>query len=251
MRRLAFLLACAIAQAAAPEYGFKIVHVFPHDRNAFTEGLEYHDGFLYESTGLEGKSVLRKVRLETGTPLQEIHLAPQIFGEGFTVFNGRIFQLTYKTQIGYVYDFATFALQRTFAYKGEGWSLTNDGSHIYMDDGSAQIRVWDPVTLQEQKRINVHDGAKSIDNVNELEWIKGEIYANIWHSDRIARISPVDGHVIAWIDLKDILPPSDRDHIDVLNGIAYDAQGDRLFVTGKWWPKLFEIKIVPKSAARK
>ena len=251
MRILPFLTALAMARAATPEYGYQVVHVYPHDRGAFTEGLEFRGGFLYESTGLEHKSVLRKVRLETGTPLQEIHLPPNIFGEGFTVFNSKIIQLTYKTEIGYIYDFATFKQLSTFTYRGEGWSLTNDGKQIYMDDGSAQIRVWDPNTLHELKRFTVHDGIRPIEQLNELEWVKGEIYSNIWQTDRIARISPADGHVIAWVDLKGILPPSDRDGIDVLNGIAYDANGDRLFVTGKNWPKLFEIKLVPKSAAPK
>ncbi len=238
-------------QAAAPEYGFKVVHVFPHDRDAFTEGFEYHDGFLYETTGLEQKSVLRKVRLETGTPLQEIKLDPQIFGEGFTVFGGKIFQLTYKTQIGYVYDFATFQRQRTFNYKGEGWSLTNDGKNIYMDDGTSEIRVWDPATLQEKRRIKVHDGAKAIVDVNELEWVKGELYANIWKTSKIARISPADGHVIAWIEMAGVLSPGDRQGVDAMNGIAYDAQGDRLFITGKFWPKVYQITLVPKTAAAK
>jgi len=246
---LLFLFTLSI-YAAAPEYGYKIVHVFPHDPTSFTEGLEYHDGFLYESTGLEHRSVLRKVRLETGAPLQEIHLAPNIFGEGITIINSKIFQLTYKTEIGYIYDFASFRLLNTFKYQGEGWSLTNDGKNIYMDDGTSQIRVWDPNSMHELRRITVHDGARSIDQVNELEWVHGEIYANIWQTERIARISPADGHVIGWIDLKGILPPSERKDVDVLNGIAYDAAGERLFVTGKLWPKLFEIKIVPKTVVK-
>lgn len=240
--------AAMVVSAAPPEYGYKIVHVFPHDKTSFTEGLEYHDGVLYETTGLEGKSVLRKVRLETGQQLQEIHLPPNIFGEGFTVVGGKLFQLTYKTEIGYVYDFASFKQLSTFAYKGEGWSLTNDGSQIYMDDGSAQIRVWDPATLKEKKRITVHDGARPVPEINELEWVRGEIYANVWKTDRIARISPADGRVVGWIDLKGILQSSDREGVDVLNGIAYDPAGDRLFVTGKLWPKLFEIKVVPKTS---
>lgn len=247
---IGILFSISLAHATAPEYGYKIIHVFPHDRTAFTEGLEYRDGFLYESTGLEGKSVLRKVRLETGQPLQEIHLSPDIFGEGITMIHSQIVQLTYKTEIGYVYDAATFRQLRTFHYPGDGWSLTNDGSRIYMDDGSAHIRVWDATTLQEKKRITVHDGVHPIDQLNELEWVRGEIYANIWHRDRIVRISPTDGRVLGWIDLKDILPTFDREGVDVLNGIAYDSQGDRLFVTGKFWPKLFEIKVVPKPASR-
>lgn len=251
MRTIALLAAALLAtvrvQAAAPESTYKIIHVFPHDPTSFTEGLEYHDGFLYESTGIERKSVLRKVRLETGAPLQQIHLPPQIFGEGITVIHSKIFQLTYQTEIGYIYDFASFRLLNTFKYQGEGWSLTNDGANIYMDDGTAQIRVWDPNSMHELRRITVHDGVHPVDRVNEMEWVRGEIYANIWQTDRIARISPSDGRVLGWIDLKGILPPSERQGVDVLNGIAYDAAGDRLFVTGKLWPKLFEIKVVPKA----
>jgi glutamine cyclotransferase len=244
---LAALALLGVLHAAPPEYSYKIIHVFPHDKTSFTEGLEYRGGFLYESTGLEGKSVLRKVRLETGQQLQEIHLSPQIFGEGITILNSKLFQLTYKTEIGYIYDLATFTQQNTFKYTGEGWSLTNDGSLIYMDDGSSEIRVWDPNTMQEKRRIKVHDGAKPVRNLNELEWVRGELYANIWQTYRIARISPADGHITGWIDLSGILPVVDRKDVDVCNGIAYDSEGDRLFVTGKWWPKLFEIKLVPKA----
>jgi glutaminyl-peptide cyclotransferase len=247
MRAVAFVVALAVASGATPEYGYQVVHVYPHDRAAFTEGLEFRAGFLYESTGLEGKSTLSKIKLETGQVVQRISLDPSIFGEGITILNERIFQLTYKTEIGYVYDQQTMRRQRTFNYKGEGWSLTNDGSHIYMDDGSADIRVWDPVTLREERRIHVHDGARAIENLNELEWVRGELYANIWKTYRVARISPADGRVLGWIDLTGILPPQDRYDIDVCNGIAYDSFGDRLFVTGKLWPKLFEIKVVPKS----
>lgn len=236
----------AVATAATPEYGYQVVHVYPHDRGAFTEGLEFRGGFLYESTGLEGRSTMSKIKLETGEVLQQIHLDPRLFGEGFTILNDKIVQLTYKTQIGFVYEQSSLRRLRTFNYTGEGWSLTNDGSQIYMDDGSAQIRVWDPFTLQEKRRITVHDGARAIEQVNELEWVRGELYANVWQTDKIARISPADGRVLGWIDLQGILPPGDRAGVDVMNGIAYDSFGDRLFVTGKLWPKLFEIKLVPK-----
>ncbi|HML17362.1 MAG TPA: glutaminyl-peptide cyclotransferase [Bryobacteraceae bacterium] len=239
-------LACTVAWAAAPEYGYQVVHVYPHDPAAFTQGLEFRAGFLYEGTGLEGRSTLRKVKLETGQVLQEIRIAPQLFGEGITVINQQILELTWKAESGFVYDQNSFRVLRTFHYPGEGWGLTNDGSQIYMSDGSAQIRVWDAVTLAEKRRITVHDGAKPIEDVNELEWVRGEIYANVWKTDKIARISPVDGKVLGWIDLKGILPAADRDGADVLNGIAYDSLGDRLFVTGKLWPKLFEIRLVPK-----
>lgn len=247
----ASLAGAALLCGATPQYGYKVIHVYPHDRTAFTEGLEYRAGFLYESTGREGQSVLRKVQLETGAVVQQIRLAPQYFGEGITVMDQKIVQLTYKTKIGFVYDQAGFKAQRTFSYPGEGWSLTNDGRQIYMDDGTSEIRVWDAVTLGELKRIKVHDGTKVIDNVNEMEYVGGEIYANIWMTDRVARISPVDGRVLGWVDLSGLLTDAERDQTDVLNGIAYDALGGRLFVTGKLWPKLFEIQIVPKNAGAK
>jgi len=247
VKLISLILAAAVAQAATPEYGYQVVHVYPHDRKAFTEGLEYRGGFLYESTGLEYKSTLSKLKLETGEVVQQIRLEPQIFGEGITLINERIVQLTYKTQLGYVYDQPSLRRQRTFNYPGEGWSLTNDGSRIYMDDGTSQIRVWDATTLQEKKRIKVHEGTRPIEQLNEMEWVRGEIYANIWKSDRIARISPADGSIVGWIDLTGILPPAEREGVDVLNGIAYDSFGDRLFVTGKFWPKLFEIKLVRKK----
>jgi glutamine cyclotransferase len=247
MRLFALCVALAVARAAAPEYGYRVVHVYPHDHNAFTQGLEYRGGFLYEGTGLEGRSSLRKEKLETGEVLQKIDLPALYFGEGITVIDQKIVELTWKHQLGFVYDQASFRRLRTFNYPGEGWGLANDGTNIYMSDGSAQIRVWDGVTLQEKKRLNVHDGTKAIRELNELEWVHGEIYANVWQTDRIARISPVDGTVVGWIDLEGILPAADRAGADVLNGIAYDSLGDRLFVTGKLWPKLFEIKLVPKG----
>jgi glutamine cyclotransferase len=247
VRLLAAILAIAVAQGATPEYGYQVVHVYPHDRQAFTEGLEFRGGFLYESTGLEGQSTLSKIKLETGQVVQQVKLDPSIFGEGITVMNERIVQLTYKTEIGYVYEQASMKRQRTFKYRGEGWSLTNDGSQIYMDDGSARIRVWDATTLAEKKRFTVHDGIRPIERLNELEWVRGEIWANIWQTHRIARISPSDGRVLGWINCDGILSAADSEGVDVMNGIAYDSLGDRLFVTGKLWPKLFEIKVVPKK----
>ncbi|HVP00369.1 MAG TPA: glutaminyl-peptide cyclotransferase [Bryobacteraceae bacterium] len=246
--RLAFFFA-ALACAATPEYTYKVVHVYPHDSTSFTEGLEFRNGFLYESTGEEGHSVVRKIKLETGEVVQEIKLAPHLFGEGITILNNQIVQLTYRTQLGFVYDLATMRQKRTFIYNGEGWALTNDGRLIYMSDGSAQIRVWDGVTLQERRpRITVHDGEGPIERVNELEWVGGEIYSNVWQTDKMLRISPVDGRVLGKVNLSGLLSPEDRrGRVDVLNGIAYDAARRRLFVTGKWWPKLFEIQIVPKT----
>lgn len=245
--RLFFFLA-ALASAATPEYTYKIVHIYPHDPASFTEGLEFRNGFLYESTGEEGHSVIRKIKVETGEVVQEIKLAPHLFGEGITILNNQIVQLTYRTQLGFVYDLATMKQKRTFIYNGEGWALTNDGKQIYMTDGSAQIRVWDGATLQEKRRITVHDGEGPIERVNELEWVGGEIYSNVWQTNKMLRISPVDGRVLGKVDLSGLLTPQERRrHIDVLNGIAYDAARHRLFVTGKWWPKLFEIQIVPKA----
>ena len=241
-----FLAAVLTAAAQTPLYTYQVIHTYPHDPNAFTEGLEYRAGFLYESTGLKGHSWLRKEKLETGQVLQQLDLDSQYFGEGITVINQKIVQLTWQSNIGFVYDQPGFHLQRTFNYPGEGWALTNDGQNIYMDDGTAQIRIWDPLTLQEKRRITVHDHGQPVTNVNELEWVRGEIYANIWQKDVIARISPMDGRVLGWIDMAGILPASERTgNEDVLNGIAYDVLGDRLFVTGKQWPKLFEIKVVP------
>ena len=252
--RIAFGLSAAVfsafaaASAQTPEYGYRVIHAYPHDPNAFTQGLEYRAGFLYEGTGLKGRSSLRKVQLETGKVLQEIELDPQYFGEGITVLNQQIVELTWQSEIGFVYDQSTFRRLRTFNYPGEGWGLTNDGQNIYMSDGTAQIRIWDPVTLQEKRRITVRDRGEPVLNLNELEIVRGEIYANVWQTDRIARISPADGRVLGWIDLTGILSPEDRtERVDVLNGIAYDVLGNRLFVTGKLWPKLFEIKLVPKG----
>jgi glutaminyl-peptide cyclotransferase len=248
MRAAALLLLLPLAGCgAAPEYGCQVVHTYPHDTKAFTEGLEFRGGFLYESTGLEGQSTLSKIKLETGQVVQQIHLEPAIFGEGITIINERIVQLTYKTEVGYVYDQPSMKRQRTFSYKGEGWSLTNDGSQIYMDDGSAQIRVWDPVTLREKRRFTVRDGVMPVLRLNELEWIRGEIWANVWQTTRIARISPGDGKVVGWIDCPDLLSAAETGGVDVMNGIAYDSFGDRVFVTGKLWPKIFEIKVVKKN----
>jgi glutamine cyclotransferase len=249
---LRLLLCSATLTAATPEYGYKVIHVYPHDRTSFTEGLEYRGGYLYESTGEEGHSVLRKMKLETGEVVQEIKLAPHLFGEGITIINHEIVQLTYRTQLGFVYDLASMREKRTFIYQGEGWGLTNDGRQIYMDDGSAQIRVWDAATLREKRRFTVHDDAGPIERVNELEWVAGEIYTNVWQTDQMLRISPVDGKVLGRVNLSGLLTSEDRKaRADVLNGIAYDEGGRRLFVTGKWWPKLFEIQIVPKNLAPK
>ena len=230
-----------------PQYTYKVIHAYPHDPLAFTQGLEYHGGVLYEGTGLEGSSMLRKLDLETGKLVKSTPLEEQYFGEGITVLNNRIFELTWQTHKGFVYDQASFQQIDTFNYPGEGWGLTNDGKQIYMGDGTSEIRCWDPATLKETRRIKVHDGDKPVNMLNELEYVKGEIYANVWQTDRIARISPQDGRVLGWIDLSGLLTEDERSHgADVLNGIAYDPQSDRLFVTGKLWPKLFEIKLLQR-----
>lgn len=244
---LSFFAGAPGCSKTIPEYGYKIVRVYPHDRTAFTQGLEYRGGFLYEGTGLYGQSTLRKEELATGKVLQELSLPAKLFGEGITVLNERIVQLTWKAHIGFVYNQSTFRLLKNFSYPGEGWGLTNDGQHIYMSDGTPQIRCLDPATLQELRRITVHDGEKQIDNLNELEWVRGELYANVWQTNRIARINPADGTVLGWIDLSGLLTQEEQENgADVLNGIAYDSIGDRLFVTGKLWPKLFQIRIVRK-----
>lgn len=248
------LLLTLLLFAAAPgwavttppaQYTYEIVRVYPHDAMAFTQGLIFLDGYLYEGTGLEGRSSLRKVQLESGSVLQRYDLPRQYFGEGIVNWKDRIIGLTYTTQVGFVYDLKTLQPLKQFRYRGEGWGLTQDGRRLIMSDGTAQLRFWDPETLAELGRLNVTDRGEPVVHLNELEWVKGEIFANIWLTDRIARIDPATGRVTGWIDLTGLLPPGDRipGYTDVLNGIAYDAQRDRLFVTGKRWPKLFEIKI--------
>jgi glutaminyl-peptide cyclotransferase len=255
---LAFCACGPASQAGVPEYGYDVVHVYPHDRAAFTEGLFYLDGFLYEGCGPDDATRIRKVKLETGEVLQE-HVIPNYFGEGIIKWKDKLFQMTWKTEVGFIYDFKTFQQIGQFHYPGEGWSMTTDGKVIYMDDGTPQIRIWDPESLKdggqpvEKGRITVTDDGKPLENINEMEWVKGEIYANIWQTDKIARIDPKTGKVVGWIDLTGLLSPSDRSNApgaetDVLNGIAYDAEHDRLFVTGKRWPKLFEIKLVKKGS---
>jgi glutamine cyclotransferase len=253
---LALLSACAVfvsaqPSASTPLYRVRVVHVYPHDRRAFTQGLEYHDGYLYEGTGLWGHSTLRQEILETGAVVRQVQLPPRYFGEGITVFGGRIDQLTWKSETGFEYSARSFLLLGTFAYSGEGWGLANDGVKIYMSDGSAQIRVLDPRSLGEVRRFTVHDGARPVTFLNELECVRGEIYANVWQTNRIARISPADGRVLGWIDASGLLTPADEaEPVDVLNGIAYDAARNRLFLTGKLWPKLFQVELVPAGATR-
>jgi glutamine cyclotransferase len=231
--------------SSAPVAGYRVVHVFPHDPQAFTQGLVYLDGFLYEGTGLNGQSTIRKVRLENGEVLQMQKLDAQYFGEGIAVFGGTLFELTWQSGIGFLYDRASFQRKGSFTYRGEGWGLTHDGRRLIMSDGSAYLRFLDPATQKELSRLQVTDGGKPVVNLNELEYVKGEVFANVWQMHRIARISPTTGRVAGWIDLKGLLSAREAQGVDVLNGIAYDASGDRLFVTGKLWPKLFEIRVTP------
>ena len=229
-----------------PVYGVQVVHAYPHDINAFTEGLFYLNGYLYESTGLESHSSVRKVKLETGQVVQRATLPADMFGEGIAPWNGRLVGLTWKAEVGYVLDLESFDTKGQFGYPGEGWGLTHDDTEMVMSDGTADLRFLNPTTLVESHRIHVTAQGKPVEQLNELEWVDGEIYANIWQTDRIARIDPRTGHVVGWIDCKGLLPMKDftPQHTDVLNGIAYDAATKRLWVTGKFWPKVFEIKLV-------
>lgn len=238
----------ALAAAAIPVYDFTVVRSYPHDPQAFTEGLIYQDGVLYESTGLNGKSSIRKVKLETGQVMQSKDIPPQYFGEGLTSMNGKLYGLTWQTNTGFVFDQSTFETQRQFYYPGEGWGLTHNGQGLIMSDGSSVLRFLDPETFKEQRRIQVTADGKPVDQLNELEWVEGEIYANIWHSDLIARIDPASGKVLGWIDLAKLYPQHGKtaSSEDVLNGIAYDPAGKRLFVTGKMWPRLYEIRLAPR-----
>ena len=229
-----------------PTYGYQVVRSYPHDRGAFTQGLIVRNGFFYEGTGLNGRSGLRKVKIETGEVLQAKPLGAEYFGEGITDWKGSLVQITWQSEIGFVYDLNTFDQTRTWTYKGQGWGLTHDDTHVIMSDGSSSLRFLDPVTLKETSRITVRTGTGPVERLNELEYVKGEIFANVWQTERIARISPKDGLVTGWIDLSGLLSPAERAGTDVLNGIAYDAAGDRLFVTGKLWPRVFEIKLVKR-----
>lgn len=255
---LAWLLALWVGAAGAappgapvPAYGYEVVHVYPHDRHAFTEGLFYLDGWLYESTGLEGHSSIRQVELKSGRVVREATVPAQYFGEGLVAFGRRLYSLTWKDGVGFVYDLASFRVERRFSYPGEGWALTQDGTHLIMSDGTAQLRFLDPKSLAETGRLTVTYRGEAVRNLNELEWVKGEIYANLWQTNLIARIDPRSGAVVGVIDLSGLLSPGDfvPGETDVLNGIAYDAAHDRLFVTGKNWPKLFEIRLRPKPMA--
>jgi glutamine cyclotransferase len=234
--------------AAPPTYGYEIVKAYPHDTKSFTQGLIFLDGTLYESTGIQGNSysTLRRIELDTGKVVQEYLVPRQYFAEGMTHWGTDLIQLTWKSKLGVVYDRATFKVKRTFEYKGEGWGLTQDGARLIMSDGSPFLRFLDPKTFQETGRIAVRDRGQPVQDLNELEVVRGEIYANVWHTDRIARIAPRTGEVTGWIDLKGLRQIAQGSSSEaVLNGIAYDAAGNRLFVTGKLWSKVFEIRVGP------
>ena len=230
-----------------PIYGYEVVHVFPHDANAFTQGLVFHQGNLLESTGEVGRSSLRRVEIDTGNVLQKVDVPPPYFAEGITLLNAKIYQLTWQHQLGFVYDALTFEKTGQFNYTGEGWGLANDGQSLILSDGTNRIRFFDPENFQVTKTIAVLDGKTPVLEINELEYVQGEIYANIWHADRIARINPQTGAVVGWINLAGLLKPGEvQDEEAVLNGIAYDEASGRLFVTGKLWPKIFEIRLTRK-----
>jgi glutamine cyclotransferase len=258
--RLAVLGAVALslgAPAAAqtttlPVYAFIVKHSYPHDPQAFTQGLFFKDGYLYEGTGLKGHSSIRKVQLETGKVMQKKDIADEYFGEGIAPVGNDIVGLTWTSNVGFVFDAKTFSLKRKFTYEGEGWGLAAGGDHLYMSDGSPAIRVLDPDTLVETRRIQVSAEGKPIPNLNELEWVEGQLFANIWGSNVIARIDPASGKVVGWIDLTGLADPQWKGMgtDDVLNGIAYDEKRRRLFVTGKHWPRIFEIELVERIRQR-
>jgi glutamine cyclotransferase len=226
-----------------PVLSAKVVHAYPHDPRAFTQGLEYYGGYLYESTGIAGQSSLRKVALQTGEVVRKVSLPPQYFGEGLTILDGTIYQLTWLAKKGFIYDIRTFRQAGEFPYDTEGWGLAHDEKSLILSDGTNIIRYIDPLSFKVRRTIEVYAGQEGVVNLNELEYIKGEIYANIWHSPRIARIDPRSGQVLAWIDLTSLVAKEQHSDEAVLNGIAYDKVRDRLFVTGKNWSNLFEIKV--------
>jgi glutaminyl-peptide cyclotransferase len=256
---LASVLSCVIvaaagrapaqAQATTPIESYRVVKVYPHDPAAFTQGLIYRDGFLYESTGVVGRSSLRKVKLETGEVIQQRRAGLEThFAEGLAEWKGQLFQLTWQSKVAFVYDLASFAPRGTFTFSGEGWGLTHDERRFILSDGSNRLRFFDPMTFREIGHVEVTDQGRSVVDLNELEYVNGQVWANVWHTDRIARISPETGRVVGWIDLRGLMAGGFKlDSEAVLNGIAYDAPGKRVFVTGKLWPRLFEIEVIRRA----
>jgi glutaminyl-peptide cyclotransferase len=226
-----------------PVVGIKVVKTFPHDPHAFTQGLEYYGGFLYESTGETGQSSVRKIELETGKVLQKTELSSEFFGEGLTIFQGKIYQLTWLTKVGFVYDLRTFRKLREFHFYGEGWGLAHDAKNLILSDGTNTLRFLDPETFAVVRKLEVYDQKQAVTNLNELEYIENEIYANVWHANRIARIDARSGQVRAWIDCSMIAAEEQKEPEGVLNGIAYDPARHRFFVTGKDWAHVYEIRV--------
>lgn len=242
-----FWICSARSASAQTVYTYRVIHTYPHDSSAFTQGLIYLNGHLYESTGLRGHSSLREEDLTTGRLVKYVALPNRYFGEGLTNWKNELIQLTWQAHTALVYNLKTFQFERTFHYPYSGWGLTQDGKDLILSDGTSTLHFLNPNTFKQVRSIKVTANGKPVTQLNELEYIHGVIYSNVWHSNRIARISPVTGKVLSWIDLKGLLPAgSVTDSEAVLNGIAYDSVHNRLFVTGKLWPKLFEIKVVPK-----
>jgi glutamine cyclotransferase len=226
-------------------YTYNVVNTYPHDRTAFTQGLVFEDDFLYEGTGQYAHSTLRRVELETGDVLQIHELSDEFFGEGITIYGDEVIQITWQNNVGFVYNKSSFELLQQFSYPTEGWGITHDGTRLIMSDGTSTLHFLDPQTFEEIGQVEVIDNETPIARLNELEYIQGEIYANVWQEDWVVRVAPQTGQVVGWIDLRGLLTEEDRSEpVDVLNGIAYDAEAGRLFVTGKWWPKLFEIELI-------
>jgi len=237
-----------IAQNAEIVDGYRVVNAYPHDSAAYTQGLIYADGFLFESTGLKGQSTIRKVDLETGRIIQKHSLDQTYFAEGLTKWEDKLVQLTWQSNVAFIYDRASFEMQTTYNYPGEGWGLTHDQQGLIMSDGTESLRFIEANTFRETRRLVVTDGGVPVKGLNELEYVRGEVFANVRHTDRIARISPQSGRVKGWIDLKGLMSKGYRPEPEAeLNGIAYDAVKNRLFVTGKLWPRLFEIEVVPRQ----
>ena len=237
------------ATPPAPTISAEVVRGYPHDPTAFTQGLVFHDGALYESTGRYGESSVRKVELETGRIVSRADLDDQYFAEGLALHGGRLVQLTWREGVGFLYDLA-LTPQGTFPFQGEGWGLASDGTSLIVSDGSNVLTFLDPTTFSQTRQVEVRNGDEPVHQLNELEWVRGEVWANVWHDSRIARIDPQTGAVKGWIDLSQLTPtPRPTDNEAVLNGIAYDAAGDRIFVTGKLWPQIFEIRVPTGAAA--
>ena len=229
------------------EWSGSVLASFPHDPSAYTQGLVIYEGRLYEGTGQYGRSSVRLVDLSTGNVERRTTLSPEYFGEGITALDDRLYQLTWKSRLGFVYELDTLKLLKTFRLDGEGWGLTHNGEHLIVSNGSSELQFLDPETFDVVRRLAVRDADQRVDQLNELEFIRGEIWANVWFQDRIARISPTSGEVLSWVVLEDLYPRSQRGYEDVLNGIAFDPESERLFVTGKNWPRLYEIELIPKA----